>query len=176
EYTVGFKLSRADGDFPLALATVAGSIVDPSLVEANGGVVDNTPNEWLASNSAGSGPFILETYEPGVRAVLVRNETFGGDAPASERIEVEWIKSDSSMLMQLQEGSLDVAIGLTNQSAASLESDETLKVVATSGTPNMQLLTPMDAEPWTDIRVREAVTHAIPYEDIIENVRMGYGQ
>lgn len=176
EYTIGFKLSRADGDFPLAIATVAGSILDPSLVEENGGISDNAQNEWLASNSAGSGPFLLESYEPGVRAVLMQNETFGGTPSASKRIEVEWIKSDSSMLMQIQEGTLDVAMDLSKQSAHSLEANQDLMVVATSGTPNMQLLTPMDTAPWTDIKVREAVTHAIPYEDIVDNVLMGYGE
>ncbi len=174
--TVEIQLSRVDPNFPLAMAGTAASIVDPSLIEANGGVVEGTPNEWLASNSAGSGPFLLESYEPGVSAVLVRNEDFQGEAPASERIEISWIKSDSSMLMQVQEGSLDVALGLSKQSANSLESDDSKKVIAGSGTLNMQLLTPMDTAPWDNVKVREAVTHAVPYEDIVSNVLFGYGE
>ena len=91
-------------------------------------------------------------------AVLVRNEDFRGEAPASDRIEISWIKSDSSMLMQVQEGSLDVALGLSKQSANSLESDDSKNVLAGSGTLNMQLLTPMDTAPWDNVKVREAVT------------------
>lgn len=173
--TVDIQLSRVDPNFPLAMATPSASIVDASLVEANGGVVADTPNEWMSSNSAGSGPFLLESYEPGVSAVLVRNDDFGGEPAASERIEISWIKSDSSMLMQVQEGSIDVAIGLSKQSASSLEKDDSKRVIPGSGTANMQLLTPMDTEPWTNVKVREAVTHAIPYEDIVSNVLFGYG-
>lgn len=176
DYELRVELSQADGDFPLALATGAGSIVDPSVVEANGGVVEATPNEWMAANSAGSGPYVLEGYAPGVKAVLTRNETFGGEPAASDKIQVDWIKSDSSLLLQLQDGTLDVAIGLSKQSAKTLESDDTFDVIATSGTPNMQLLTPSDKAPWTDPKVREAVTHAIPYEDILDKVLMGYGE
>ncbi|WP_022873771.1 ABC transporter substrate-binding protein [Nesterenkonia alba] len=176
DHTVEFNLSRSDVDFPLAMATASASIVDPSLVEENGGVEDNTPNEWMDSNEAGSGPFRLESYEPGNQAVLVADENFQGEAPGSEQINVSWIDSDSAMTLQLQNGDIDIAMGLTKNSAASFEDEEGFELAANVATANMQLLTPMDTEPWDDVLVREAVTHAIPYEDILDNVLQGYGE
>lgn len=175
-YTVEINLSRPDPDFPLAMATPYASIVDPTLVEENGGVEPGTPNEWMDSNDAGSGPFRLESYEPGDSAVLIRDDNFEGEAPPAAQINVSWVDSDSALNLQLQEGQVDVAIGLNKTSATSFESMEGYEVIASTGTRNMQMLMPFDTEPWDNEVVREAVTYAIPYEDILDNVLEGYGE
>ncbi len=174
--TVTVELSTPDPDFPLALATPAGSIVDPSVVEANGGITAGQPNEWMASHEAGSGPFRLTSFEPGTRAVLERDPNFKGDAPASDTINVSWVKTDSAMLLQAQNGELDVAQGLSKNSAQSLEGADGLTVAASTATANMQMLMPNDKAPWTNEKVREAVTYAIPSQDLLDNVLKGYGE
>lgn len=174
--TVTVELSTPDPDFPLALATPAGSIVDPSVVEANGGTTAGKPNEWMASHEAGSGPFRLKSFEPGTKAVLERDPDFKGEAPASETINVNWVKTDSAMLLQAQNGELDVAQGLSKSSAKSLEGSADTQVIASTATANMQMLMPNDKAPWDNATLREAVTYAIPYQDILDNVLKGYGQ
>jgi peptide/nickel transport system substrate-binding protein len=174
--TVAIDLNFVDANFPLALATPAASIVDPTLVKANGGVVDKKPNEWMASHDAGSGPFRLASYEPGTKAVLQKDPNFKGTAPASDTINVNWIKSDSSLLLEMQNGGIDVAQGLTKNSASSLSGNAAFQVDVSTATANMQMLMPNDKAPWTNEKVREAVTYAIPYDDILKNVLKGYGQ
>lgn len=174
--TVTVELSTPDPDFPLALATPAGSIVDPSVVEANGGTTAGKPNEWMASHEAGSGPFRLKSFEPGTKAVLERDPDFKGEAPASQTINVNWVKTDSAMLLQAQNGELDVAQGLSKSSAKSLEGSADTQVIASTATANMQMLMPNDKAPWDNAKLREAVTYAIPYQDILDNVLKGYGQ
>ncbi|MEH3077820.1 MAG: ABC transporter substrate-binding protein [Quadrisphaera sp.] len=174
--TVTVELSTPDPDFPLALATPAGSIVDPSVVEANGGTTAGKPNEWMASHEAGSGPFRLKSFEPGTKAVLESDPDFKGEAPASQTINVNWVKTDSAMLLQAQNGELDVAQGLSKSSAKSLEGSADTQVIASTATANMQMLMPNDKAPWDNAKLREAVTYAIPYQDILDNVLKGYGQ
>lgn len=176
ETTVVFNLSRPDEAFLLAMATTAASIVDPSLVEANGGDSEGQLNEWLASNDAGSGPFRLESFQPGTSAVLVADENFKGEAPASEEIHISWVKSDSAMLLKAQDGSTDITYGLSKNSVKTLEGNDDLQVIANTPTFNMQLLMPNNKEPWTNSKLREAVTYAIPYQDILDNVLNGYGE
>jgi peptide/nickel transport system substrate-binding protein len=176
DYNLRITLSVADGDFLLAMASTSSSIVDPSVVEAHGGVVDNEHNEWLDSNDAGSGPFRLTSYEPGTSAVLERWEDFPGEEKAaSKTINISYVKSEATMLLQLEEGTIDLAYGLSKTAAKSLENKEGLKVIASTATANMQMLMPNDREPWNNVKVREAVTYAIPYQDILDNVLMGYG-
>src|SRR5205823_5284778 len=50
--TVVFRLTRPNADFLAGLATPAGSMVNPKIVDANGGVQPNTVNPWMASNTA----------------------------------------------------------------------------------------------------------------------------
>ena len=176
ETTVVFNLSRPDEAFLLAMATTAASIVDSSLVEANGGDPEGQLNEWMASNDAGSGPFRLESFQPGTSAVLVADENFKGEAPVSEEIHISWVKSDSALLLKAQDGSSDITYGLSKNSVKTLEGNDDLQVVANTATLNMQLLMPNNKEPWTNTKLREAVTYAIPYEDILNNVLHGYGE
>lgn len=174
--TVSITLSQPDADFLLAMATPAASIVDPSLIEANGGIVEATPSEWAASHDFGSGPFRLTSFEPGTSAVLTRDDSFKGTPAASEVINISWVKSDSALLLQAQNGTVDLAQGLSKNSAKSVEDTDGLTVVASTATANMQFLMPNDKAPWDNEKVREAATYAIPYEDILTNVLQGYGE
>lgn len=172
--TVTIKLAKADPQFPMALASASASIVDPSLIEANGGVVKGEPNNWLASNDAGSGPFRLADYTPGASAVLEADPNFKGDPPKSKKITISYQTSASTATLNAQNGNSDVTIGLPYQSLETLQGGNT-KVVEYDTPLSMLMTMPNDKAPWTDPAVREAVVRAIPTEDILKNVVAGYG-
>ena len=174
--TVIFHLSKPDSAFLLAMATTSASIVDPSLVEANGGIVPGKPNEWMASHDAGSGPFRLKSFEPGVSAILARDPNFKGTPAASKTINVSWVKSDAALLLKAQNGSADVTYGLSKNSVSSLEKNKNLTIASNTATLNMQLLMPNNKAPWNNQKLREAVTYAIPYQGILDKVLHGYGE
>ena len=46
----------------------------------------DTAETWLNANSAGSGPYILEKWEPEVETVLVRNPNYWGETAHIERV------------------------------------------------------------------------------------------
>ena len=46
----------------------------------------DSAEDSLNSTSAGSGPYILENWEPQVRTELVRNENFWGEQPYFDRV------------------------------------------------------------------------------------------
>jgi peptide/nickel transport system substrate-binding protein len=176
DLTVKITLSRPDPNFMEALAQPAASIMDPSVIEAQGEVVSGEPNEYFASNVAGSGPFLLEEYEPNNRAVLVANPDFFGEPPASERIIVNFISADETLLLQARNQEVDVTIGLSPQSVASLEDNPDVRIIVNETTNAERLGLPNGKFPWDNVTFREAITHAIPYEDILENVAFGYGE
>lgn len=176
EYTVEITLARPDPNFMEALAQPAASIVDSSVVEANAGVAAGEPNEFMAGNVAGSGPFLLEEYEPNSRAVLVANPDFFGEPPASERIIVNWINADETLLLQARNQESDVTVGLSPESVASLRDDERVRIIVNETTNAHRLGMPNGKSPWDDQTFREAITHAIPYQEILDNVGYGYGE
>lgn len=173
--TVVITLNAPNGNMLVDLATHAGSILDPSVVEANGGVTPGQPNEFLSSNVTESGPFLLQDYQPNQSATLVANPGFGGEPAASERIQVNWITSAPTLLLQARTGQADVTMGLSKQAAASLEENEGTNVVVYETPFSQQFFMPNSKEPWSDVRVREAAALAVPYDDILERVAYGYG-
>ena len=88
--TVVLTLTQPDPSILAKLVFGAFSVVSKADVTANGGTdaadaaTADTAETWLNSNSAGSGPYVLESWDPGVETVLVRNENYWG-TPAGHR-------------------------------------------------------------------------------------------
>jgi peptide/nickel transport system substrate-binding protein len=175
--TVVITLSVPNANFLQDLAQPAASIIDASIVEANGGIKAGEINEYMSSHVAGSGPFLLEEYEPNKRAVLKTNPDFFGDRPASDEIIVNFINSDPTLLLQARSGQADVTLGMTKQSANSLREDDCCTVIANENPTFWEIVgTPWKKKPWDNVKFREAVTHAVPYEEIIEKVAYGWAE
>lgn len=175
--TVVFHLSQADPNALQAWAQPAASIVDASVVDANGGVKKDSVNEYMASHVAGAGPYLLESYEPNKSAVLTANPDFVGEPkPAAKTIRINFINSDPTLLLQAKSGDADITLGLSKQSAKSLEGNAGTKVVAHDTPMSVQIGLPNSKAPFNDVKVREALALALPYEDIVENVALGYGR
>jgi peptide/nickel transport system substrate-binding protein len=175
--TVVITLSVPNANFLQDMAQPAASIVDASIVEANGGIKAGEINEYMSSHVAGSGPFLLEEYEPNKSAVLKANPDFFGDPPASDEIIVNFINSDPTLLLQARSGQADITLGMTKQSANSLREDPCCKVIANENPTFWEIIgTPWKKEPWGNLKFREAVTYAVPYEEIIDKVAYGWAE
>jgi len=74
--TVAMTLKHPDPAILAKLVFDAFSILNASEVQAHGGTAaedaaeTDTAEEWLMGNSAGSGPYMVESYEPTVRTVF----------------------------------------------------------------------------------------------------------
>lgn len=173
--TVIIRLNKPNGNMLGNLALHAASIVDPSIVEANGGVTPNGPSEFMSSNVAPSGPFLLDSYTPNQSARLVANPGFAGEAPASDAITVNWITAAPTLMLQARTGQADITFDLSKQAASSLAKGGGPRVIAYSNPFVQQLMMNNNKAPWDNQKVRQAAAMAVPYKDIIERVAYGYG-
>jgi len=173
--TVVFRLSQPDPNFPEAMAQPAAGIVDESLVSKNGGVKKNTVNEWMQSHSAGYGPFLLDAYEPNRRTVLKANPDWHGEAPASDTIEITYVNADPTLLLQARSRNADVTLGLSKQSANSLEGQDGVRLIVNESPLSEQIGLPNGKKPFDNVKFREALTYALPYQEIVDKVAFGYG-
>ncbi|MEO3974077.1 ABC transporter substrate-binding protein [Streptomyces sp. CAU 1734] len=99
---ITFRLSARDATFPQKLATGAGSIVDRTRYPA-GALREGTAAD-------GSGPYLLEEYEPGVRARLVPNPAYKGVlTKTGGPVEIRWFEKAEQLAKAWQDGRLDVA-------------------------------------------------------------------
>ncbi len=113
DYTVNITLDYAYSPFLKVLAYSVCAIVSPTTVEANGGVVIGAQNEWMNRHAeAGTGPYILETWDTGVLS-LIRNENYWGGpyniTANIERVIIQDISDGNTRLTKLISGETDFA-------------------------------------------------------------------
>ncbi|MGH8911433.1 MAG: ABC transporter substrate-binding protein, partial [Acidimicrobiia bacterium] len=80
DLTFEVTLNEVDASFLAFLAAhPVASVVSPDAVEANGGVVAGQPNEFMAQNMVGTGPYTLATWERGDRMTFDINPDYWGE-------------------------------------------------------------------------------------------------
>ncbi|MDE4096560.1 ABC transporter substrate-binding protein [Phaeobacter gallaeciensis] len=93
------------------LTATIGAIVDEKTVMANE-VDGDMGNTWLATNSAGSGPYILTSWKPKESVTLTANPDFYGGEPAMKRVIVRHVQESATQRLMLERGDIDVARNL----------------------------------------------------------------
>jgi peptide/nickel transport system substrate-binding protein len=126
----------------------------------------------------GTGPFILESYEPNVKTVFRRNpEYFRQGQPYVDGVEWLVVDDESTGLAMYRTGQLDAGPGLQwdvrqadldtfKQSHPRLRYQDILANNATT------IWMRTDKSPFTDVRVRRAMSHALDRQGLIEAVWM----
>jgi peptide/nickel transport system substrate-binding protein len=172
--TLRITLNQADANVLQDWAQPAASIVDASVVNAHGGVQKGKLNTWMAGHVAGVGPYEVQSYDPNKQAVLVARPGFFRQ-PKAKKVIINFISSDPTLVLQARNGSADVTLGLSKQSAHSLASNSNLNVIANNTASAEQIGLPNDKAPFDNATFRAALTYAVPYEQILQKVAFGYG-
>jgi peptide/nickel transport system substrate-binding protein len=174
--TVVIKLAHPQANFLRALSNTATAIVDPTVLKQHGATSD-AQNQWLASHYAGSGPYALASYASGTSAVYQANPSyFGDDKPLEQRVDINFIPNDATLLLQARNGKADVTLGLTKRSVASLKGDSDLKILSIPAAAWQLISFPTKEAPFDNVKLREALTYAVPYQQLLDKVAYGYGQ
>jgi peptide/nickel transport system substrate-binding protein len=174
--TLVITLSAPNPNFLQDMAQSSAAAYDRQLIEAHGGVQANKINTWMSSHTAGSGPYLLKEYEPNKRMVLEANPTYFGKPPSSKRVIINFINSDPTLLLQARSGAADITLGLSKQAAASLRGNANVKVIADEISMSEQIGLPNNKPPLDNVKLREALTYAVPYQQILDKVAFGFGR
>jgi peptide/nickel transport system substrate-binding protein len=124
----------------------------------------------------GTGPFLLERYEPNVKTVFTRNPDYYRDGqPYVDGVEWLVINDESTGLAMYRTGQLDCAPGLgwnvRQQDVEALQkSHPHLKYRDFQSQSASAITMRTDMPPFTDVRVRRAISHAIDRQALIEAV------
>jgi len=166
-YTVRFALSEPFGWFLDYLATTVMWVVAPEAVERFGDL-------RRAEACIGTGPWMLERYEPNVRLTFVRNPNyFLPGLPHTDGIEVTIDEDPSSRLAAWLAGRYDFApeygqcvrrldLDVARRRKPALKTQDF--IVLFGGITMMKL----DREPFRDVRVRRALALASNWKEGLE--------
>lgn len=160
------------------MAQFGHSILNPNVVQPQMTEADPYAHEWLKSNTAGTeqGPFRLDSWEPGNQWVLVRNENYYGTPAKLERIIFKVIPDASSRLAQLQSGAVDIAYDLPKKDLKTLETDPNIQIIRNTSRSVVFLGMNNNLAPFDNVKVRQAISYAVPYDTILNEVLQGYGR
>ena len=170
---------------PIVAASYMG-IVNSDLATENGAsagadaATADKGEPWFLKNSAGSGPYILESYTQGSDLILKRNDAYwGASKPVFPRVTFKQVKDSASQLQQLQQGDADIAMQLSIDSLSQLDGNDkvTTKIVDSYNYVYIALSPgAVGAENMKDANVRKAIGMAIDYQGAIDALVAGKGK
>jgi len=164
ETTVRVTLSGPDGAFPFKMAWGDAVIVAPESVDA------------LATDPIGTGPFVFEEWVQGDRVELSRNPDYWGEAPALQSATFKFISDPNAAFAAMMAGDLDAFPNFpAAETLQQFEATPQFEVMVGSTEGETILAMNNAMPPLDDVRVREAIAHAIDRQEIIDGAEFGYG-
>lgn len=160
EETVEIVLKEADTEFAVFLANVTAAIIPAS-------------NESPDTNPIGTGPYKYVSRSPQENFIMEQYDEYWGEGAHIKNVILKVRSSADSYVMDLEGGSVDMIARITATQAAEL-SDE-FNVL--EGTMNLvqALYLNNAAEPFQDVRVRQALCYAVDPQEIMDFVSDGKG-
>ncbi|WP_040831982.1 ABC transporter substrate-binding protein [Nocardia jiangxiensis] len=125
----------------------------------------------------GTGPFRLTQRDPNIRIVFERNRHYRiPDRPYLDRVELSIIPDSQAQLNALRSGRIEVATSLTYRDNESLARSSAFKTVDFDGA-ELQIYVGVNVTnpELADVRLRQAIAHAIDRDRIITEVYRGTG-
>lgn len=141
-------------------------------------IIDSESIDDLRAGKAfvGTGPFRFEGWQPGAKLSFTRNDDYWGEAAHLDRVEVNVIPDAQAQVAQLRSGQLDVVSGASNRDLESLGKDDRFAVTRWEGAESQVYVGANVTNPaLSDVRVRQAIAHALDRDRIVSDVYRGAG-
>lgn len=134
-------------------------------------------NAWFnAGHDAGSGPYMLDSYEKDQRAILKRFDGYwGGWKPGQFDTVIMKVVEDATARQQMiQSGEADFTYTIPTENLPALQADPSVKVVTNTAYQNLMILLNTVKDPTKNVLVRQALAAAFPYQVVIDSTMTGY--
>ena len=161
--TVEIKLSRPVGMFLFDLGRGDAVIVAPESA-------DNNANEPI-----GTGPFAFVQWDKGSRVVLEAYAPYWGEPIHLTKATYVFINDPATMTNALLAGDIDGTNNFGTDSISVFENDPRFQVLVGTTEGETILATNNKRPPFDQLKVRQAMAHAINREAVIEGATNGYG-
>ena len=168
-YTIRFYC-----DYPAPLDLIFASAYGAWIMSPT--TVADKDSAWFnEGHEAGTGPYYIESYEPGQRLVLASYpEYWGGWEPGQfTRVIYEVIEDPSTREQMLRAGEIDISTNLTVENIPDLMQQPDLVVDNAPAFVNLFAHMNERRPPLDNPLVRQALIYSFPYEAVVQNVYLG---
>jgi peptide/nickel transport system substrate-binding protein len=168
--TLVVTLTTPSAPFLATLALPGASVISKAAFEAMG------PDAY-ARKPASPGPFVVDTWQPGVRVVLAKNPNYWqADRVHLDRVEWVSMPDDNTRMLAVQTGELDAALFVPFSRVGELREDPNLTVHADPSTFEYSLLINNARPPLDNVDVRRAIDMSVDKQALVQAVTFGLGQ
>lgn len=165
---------RATGDLEVTVELKSGNVGLPDLMtlETLSMVPDGTTD---FSKGIGTGGYVLENFEPGVKALVKRNKNYWKEGRAHfDSVETICIKDAAARTSALVSGEIDACNFVDLKTVNMLKRKPGINVISTAGKAHYTFPALMDAKPFDNKDVRTAFKYAINREEMVKVIANGY--
>ena len=160
--TVTFKLGGPNADFPALMGDYHLQVVPDGYKDDLGG--------------EGTGPFVLESYEPGIKVNLKRFKNYWRQGyPHFDEVEQVAITDVSARTNALRTGEVDMIDEPDTKTVHLLAKAPSIQVIQTPSTQQYTMPMRTDTAPYDNNDIRLALKWSIPRTEILNKVQGGHG-
>lgn len=163
--TVRLTLAQPDSNLLYVLAWGDAVMVSPRSASA------------LATAPVGTGPFKFSGWRRGDAVTLIRNDAYWGTPAKLRQVTFKFIADPAAAFAAIRTHDVDAFPDYpAPENLAELRRDPALKVISASSEGEVILAINNRSGPLADVRVRQAIQHALNRRAIIDGAMYGYGQ
>lgn len=157
--------------YPVLLA----QLVDLSVVSQR--YVRAHDEAYVAAHPMGSGAFRFVAWLRGDHVALAANPGYWRGRPRIDAVTLRAVPEDATRVADLQSGRAQLALGLISDDASTIKADSRLQLLS-GPTERVAYLAfnTLGNSPFRDVRVREAVAHAIDTRTLVHDLLGGYAR
>ena len=175
DLTVVFHLTQPDSAILSKLTYSSLAVLDSQVVKEHGGtdaedaVTADTASDYLNTTSAGSGMYVMTSYIPDSEIVLEANPNYWRQATNVDKYIIKIQPDSNTQMMGLSTGDIDVAMNMTDDTMAELQSAENVELINAPTTTVGFVMMNMDESiggPVANPDVQQAIRLALDYAGI----------
>ena len=171
DYTVQFSLKSVAPLERIVASAYAAWIISPKAVGKD--------QKWFdVGNEAGSGPYMLESSKPDEEIVLKKFDGYWGgwNKPHFDRIVVKIVKEAAVQEQMIDSGVADLGNRIPIESSRIFDQKQCCSRLVGPSYLNYALHLNTQKAPFDNKKIRQAVSYAMPYKDMVEVGLGGLGR
>lgn len=165
-YTITIKLTEPYAPFLSALSSWRGAMISPKAYKEGG-------KDGFGRHPVGTGPMKFEKWVTGDRVSFSKNDDYWGKPLAFKNMDVRFIIEGSSRTMELETGGVDIAMDIPIADRDRIAKNPKLKLYNGDSLRFEFLLLNIEKDINKNIKLREAMAHAIDYKALVNTVWRG---
>jgi peptide/nickel transport system substrate-binding protein len=178
--TIKIHLTKPFPRFLLDLTYETYGIVSPDYVKNHATPEDPEALKWMADHACGTGPFKLVESVQGQRLVFEKVPDYwrgrpptGKTIPKVDKVIFQVVGDPSMARLMLEKGEVDIVEKLTADQYEKLKTTPGVQVANYPGAKIVYITYDVTRPPFNDLKVRQAISYAINYDEIIERTERG---